>query len=49
MFKKPNPTSQNMPLTPSTIQLGTNMNLNKGLSFGIVKNNQKNYMTTNQT
>ncbi len=47
MFKKPNPNMQGIPLTPSNIELNNNINLNKNLSFGIVKNNQKNYMTNN--
>lgn len=47
MYKKPNPTGQGLPLTPSNIELNSNIsNMNKNLTFGIVKNAQKNYMST---
>lgn len=44
MYEKPIPTSQGIPLTPSNIEMSNNIKMNKNLTFGIVKNNQKSYM-----
>ncbi len=46
-YKKPNPTAQGVPLTPSNVELNNNATtINKNLTFGVVKNNQKNYLNT---
>jgi len=46
MYEKNNTNAQVIPLTPSNIDLNGNIKVNKNLTFGIVKNNQKNYSTS---